>query len=488
MGASQWFASSALSAKIARPRQSGERAMSIDLRELIEARRGDKFQLFDRHLNSQMLRVLRTLGFAVDYVGAEGPHLFDADGNRYLDLLSGFGVFALGRNHPTVTGALEQVLRGRLAGLVQFDVSLLAGLLAERLTGYMPWLEKLCFCNSGAEAVEAAIKFSRAATSRSTIVYCDHAFHGLTCGALSLCGDEHFRERFGPLVGDCVRIPFDDLDALERALAGRGVAAFVVEPIQGKGVNLPRDDYLPEAARLCRAHGTLLVADEIQTGMGRTGRFLASEHWGVEPDLVLLAKALSGGFVPVGVVACRRELFDRVFDRMDRAMVHGSTFAKNDLAMAAGLATLTVLEDEGLIARAAQLGARLTEGLRRSLAPFDMVKDVRGKGMMIALQLGSPRELRLKAAYALMDRAAKGLFCQLILVQLLRDHRILAQVAGHDLPVIKLLPPLVLDEPDLEWILRGFAAAIGDSHSLAGLVGLGRTLAGHARRARAAAA
>ena len=213
--------------------------MPIDLAGLIEERRGDKFQLFDRHLNAQLLRILRTLGFAVDYVRAEGPHLFDADGKRYLDLLSGFGVFALGRNHPTVTGALQQVLRGQLAGLVQFDVSLLAGLLAERLTGYMPWLPKLFFCNSGAEATEAAIKFSRAATGRSTILYCDHAFHGLTYGAVSLCGDEHFRARFGPFVGDCARIPFDDLEALEQALARRDVAAFVVEPIQGKGVNLP---------------------------------------------------------------------------------------------------------------------------------------------------------------------------------------------------------------------------------------------------------
>ena len=462
--------------------------MPIDLAGLIEERRGDKFQLFDRHLNAQLLRILRTLGFAVDYVRAEGPHLFDADGNRYLDLLSGFGVFALGRNHPTVTGALEQVLRGQLAGLVQFDVSLLAGLLAERLTGYMPWLPKLFFCNSGAEATEAAIKFSRAATGRSTILYCDHAFHGLTYGAVSLCGDEHFRARFGPFVGDCARIRFDDLEALERALAGRDVAAFVVEPIQGKGVNVPHDDYLPAAARLCRAHGTLLVADEIQTGMGRTGRFLAAEHWGVEPDLVLLAKALSGGFVPVGAVACRREVFDRVFDRMDRALAHGSTFAKNDLAMAAGLATLTALEDERLIARAADLGARLADGLRRSLAPFDMVKEVRGKGMMIALQLGPPRDLRLKAAYALMDRASKGLFCQLVLIQLLRHHRILAQVAGHELPVIKLLPPLVLDQQDLDWTLRAFAAVIGDSQSLASLASLGRELAGHALRTRADAA
>jgi ornithine--oxo-acid transaminase len=462
--------------------------MPLYLADLLEARRADRVQLFERHLNAQLVRILRMLGCPTDYVRAEGPYLFDAAGNRYLDLLSGFGVFALGRNHPTVTGALEQVLRGQLAGLVQLGIPLLAGMLAERLSSYMPWLEKLLFCNSGAEAVEAAIKFSRAATGRSKILYCQNAFHGLTYGALSLCGDELFRERFGPFVGACAQVPFDDLDALEQALGGRDVAAFVVEPIQGKGVNLPSDDYLPAAARLCRAHGTLLVADEIQTGMGRTGRFLASEHWRVEPDLVLLAKALSGGFVPVGAVACRREVFDRVFDRMDRAFVHGSTFAKNDLAMAAGLATLTALEEEGLITRAAELGAALLDGLHQSLAPFTMIKAVRGKGMMIALEFARPRELGLKAAYALMERASKGLFCQLILIQLLRQHRILAQVAGHGLPVIKLLPPLVLSAQDADWIRRGFAAVVSDSQSLAGLVDLGRSLAGHARRARADAA
>jgi ornithine--oxo-acid transaminase len=463
----------------------GRAPVPIDLPGLIERRRADKSALFDRHLNGQLVRLLRTLGFDVDYVRAEGPYLFDADDNRYLDLLSGFGVFALGRNHPTVVGALEQVLRGQLPGLVQLDVPLLAGLLAERLAAYMPWLEKLFFCNSGAEAVEAAIKFSRAATGRTRIVHCAHAFHGLTYGALSLGGDESFRERFGPFVGDCVAVPFDDLPALDRALAGRDVAAFVVEPIQGKGVNLPSDDYLPEAARLCRDHGTLLVADEIQTGIGRTGRFLASEHWRVEPDLVLLAKALSGGFVPIGAVACRREVFDRVFDRMERAFVHGSTFAKNDLAMAAGLATLTVLEDEALIGRAAKLGARLLDGLRQRLAGYDVVKEVRGKGMMIAIEFGPPREVRLKAAYKLMDQASKGLFCQLILIPLLRQHRILAQVAGHRLPVIKLLPPLVVDESDVDWIERGFAEVIGDSQRLGRMLDLGRSLATSLVRERA---
>lgn len=459
--------------------------MTFDLYALLEERRDDKFALFERHLNPQALRVLRTLGFDVDYASAEGPYLIDREDHRYLDLLSGFGVFALGRNHPTVTHALEQVLRGRLAGLVQLDVSLLAGLLAERLLARMPWLDKAFFCNSGAEAVEAAIKLSRAATGRSKILHCEHGFHGLTYGALSLCGDQPFRDGFGPFLGDCAAVPFNDLPALERALAGGDVAAFVVEPVQGKGVNLPADDYLAEAARLCRRHGTLLVADEIQCGMGRTGRFLACEHFGVEPDMVLLAKALSGGFVPIGAVLMRGSIFDRVFDRMERAFVHGSTFSKNDLAMAAGLATLATLDEERLIERAADVGERLISGLAARLSDTELVKEVRGKGMMIAIELGAPRNAKLKAAYTLVERANKGLFCQLVLIPLLTQHRILAQVAGHAMPVIKLLPPFVISEDDRLWIENAFAQVVGDSQSLAGVWDLGRTLAGHALRERA---
>ena len=462
--------------------------MAFDLDDLIARRRSEKAGLFGRYLNAQLVRVLQTIGFDVDYAGAEGPYLFDSDGGRYLDLLSGFGVFALGRNHPTVIRALERVLHGRLPGLVQLDVSLLAGLLAERLVARMPWLERVYFGNSGAEAVEAAIKFSRAATGRSRIVYCAHAYHGLTYGALSLTADGLYRERFEPLLGDCTAVPFDDLAALERALARRDVAAFIVEPIQGKGVVLPGDGYLAGAARLCREYGTLFIADEVQTGMGRTGRFLACEHWAVEPDIVLLAKALSGGFVPVSAVVCRGWIFDRVFNRMDRAVVHGSTFSKNDMAMAAGLATLAALDEEGLIERAAERGERLIAGLRRRLGGSELVKEVRGKGMMIALELGPPRSLRLKAAYALMEQASKGLVCQLALIPLFKRHRILAQVAGHELPVIKLLPPLVLNDDDVAWIETAFEDVMTESQSLGAFWDLGRTLATQALRARAGAA
>jgi ornithine--oxo-acid transaminase len=462
--------------------------MPFDLQRTIAERGSEKFPLFDRYLNSQLVRVLKTIGYDVDYVRGEGPYLFDAAGNRYLDLLSGFGVFAVGRNHPAVATALRGVLDSQLAGMVQMDVSLLAGLLAEKLVARLPYLDKAFFCNSGAEAVEGAIKFARAATRRPKIVFCDHAFHGLTLGALSLNGDALFRGGFEPLLEGCVRVPFNDILALERALAGNDVAAFIFEPIQGKGVNLPVDGYLEEAQRLCRKHGTLFVADEIQTGMGRTGTFVACDHWCLTPDMVLLAKALSGGFAPVGAIVMRRAIFDKMFDRMDRAVVHGSTFSKNDMAMAAGLATLSVLEDEKLIERAADLGERLIADLRARLGRFEFVKEVRGKGMMIALEFGPPKSLKLRAAYAMLEKANKGLFCQLILIPLFKKHRMLAQVAGHAMPVIKLLPPLVIDEADARWIGESFEDVVADAHALGAVWDLGRTLAGHALKNRAGAA
>lgn len=458
------------------------------LADLIAARRQENFSLHEAHLNTQMVRLLRTIGYDRRYVRAEGPYLFDEAGDRYLDLLAGWGVFALGRNHPTVVGALRDVLDLQLPDLVQLDVSVLSGLLAERLLRHTPGdISKLFFCNSGAEAVEAAIKFSRSTTKRGKIVHCDHSFHGLTMGALSLTGERIFQDGFGPLIPDCVAVPFNDLAALDAALRGRDVAAFIVEPIQGKGVNLPDDNYLPEAAKLCRQYGTLFVADEIQTGMGRTGKFFAVEHWGVEPDMVLMAKALSGGFVPVGAVAMRKPVMDAVFNRIDRAVVHGSTFSKNNMAMAAGLAALEVIESEHLVEHAASLGGELIADLGAMVERYEFLKAVRGKGLMIALEFGSPRSLGLKAAWGALELANKGLFSQMISIPLFKDHRILTQVAGHGLNVIKLLPPLVIRRDDKAQIVSAFDAVIADCHRVPGAVwDLGKTLAGHALKARAA--
>jgi ornithine--oxo-acid transaminase len=459
---------------------------AFDLGAMLVEREAERYSLHTQHLNEMMVRVLQTIGFDVGFKTGHGQYLWDRKGDRYLDLLSGWGVFGIGRNHPTVRDALTTVLNADLPGLVQMDLPVLAGLLAERLLRYVPYLDKVFFANSGSEAVEAAIKFARRATGRPGIVYCDHAFHGLSYGALALNGDTTFREGFGPMLPDCHEIPFNDLAALEKALSGRQIAGFIVEPIQGKGVNIPDDLYLRGAQALCRKYGTLFIADEIQTGLGRTGRFLAIEHWNVEPDMVLIAKTLSGGHVPVGAVLTRKAIFDKVFYRMDRAVVHGSTFAKNDLAMAAGLATLEVIESERLIQNAARTGARLLAAFEAMVPRYELLKTVRGKGLMIGIEFGPPKSLKLKASWALLEAANAGLFCQLITVPLFKDHKILAQVAGHGIHTIKLLPALILTDTDCDWIEQSFEQVIADSHKVPGAVwSLGKTLAENAIKSRA---
>ncbi len=427
------------------------------VREILASRTGEELQLNDRYLNPQMGRILRTLGFDRVWVGGEGAHLIDSEGHRYLDLFGGYGVFAIGRNHPEARAAIEEVMAARTGNLPQLGVTLLSGVLAEQLLARAPAsVGAVVPANSGTEAVEAAVKIARAATGRPRILYAEHAFHGLTLGSLSLNGDAHFREGFGPLLGGCAPVPFGDLDALERELARGDVAAFVVEPVQGKGVNLPPEGYLPGAQTLCREAGALLVCDEVQTGLGRTGRFLALEHWGLQPDMICLAKALSGGLVPVGAVLVSRAAFERVFDGMERAVRHGSTFGGNDLAAAAGLATLRVLEQEALVGRAARLGELLLELTRPLVERYAIVRDVRGLGLMWAIELGPPEGRSARATWLALERAQPGLFSQLVTVPLFHEYRIFCQVAGHRMNVIKALPPLVIEEAEI----RRFAAAL----------------------------
>src|SRR3569833_303345 len=404
---------------------------NLDVSEMFVERENQRSSMHSQHLNEQLVRVLKTIGYDVGFQKGQGQYLFDRDGARYLDLLSGFGVFAIGRNHPSLRTALKSVLDSDMPNLVQLDVSTLAGVLAERLLEYVPYLDKVFFANSGAETVEAASKFARGATGRPGSVYCGHAYHGLTYGALSLTDDSNFRAGFEPLLPGCTSVPFNDLAALEQALSSREIAAFIVEPLQGKGVNMPTDEFLPAAAALCKKYGSIFIADEIQTGMGRTGRFLAVEHWIVEPDMVLLSKALSGGHVPVGALLTRKAIFDKIFNRMDRAVVHNTTNTKNDLAMAAGIATLEVMKEEKLIEAAAKRGAELRLALTRMVPGYELLKEVRGKGLMIGVEFGPPKSLRLKASWNVLESANKGLFVQLITVPLFKDHKILTQVAGQ---------------------------------------------------------
>ncbi len=427
------------------------------VREILANRVGEEMNLNDLYLNAQMGRIVRTVGFDRVWTGGEGAHLIDSEGHRYLDLFGGHGVFAIGRNHPEAIAAMEDVLAARTGNLPQLGVTLLNGVLAEELLARAPAsVGAMVAANSGAEAVEGAIKIARAATGRTRILYADNAFHGLTMGALSLNGNPEFREGFGPLLPGCDVVPFGDLDTLERELRHGDVAAFVIEPIQGKGVHMPPFGYLEGAQRLCRAAGTLFVCDEVQTGIGRTGRLLALEHWGLEPDMICLSKALSGGFVPIGAVLVSRTAFDRVFDRMKRAVRHSSTFAGNDLAAAAALGTLRALDSEQLIAHGERMGELLMELTRPLVARYEIVRDVRGLGLMWGIELGPPEGSGRWAMWSAIERAQPGVFAQLVTVPLFHDHHIFCQVAGRRMNVIKALPALVIEEREI----RRFAAAL----------------------------
>jgi ornithine--oxo-acid transaminase len=428
-----------------------------DVADLLELRAGEAMELNQRYLNPQLGRVIRTLGFDRDWVAGRGAHLIDRQGDEYLDLLAGYGVFSLGRNHPDVKRQLQQVLELDLPALPQLGVTTLAGVLAESLVARAPAsIDAVVLTSSGTESVEGAIKLARAATGRDRILHCERGFHGLTMGSLSVNGNQEFRERFGSLLPGCSPVPFGDLEALERELDRGDVAAFIVEPIQGKGVYLPPEGYLAAAQRLCRSAGALLIADEVQTGLSRTGRFLAIENWDVQPDLITLSKALSGGYVPIGALLASRSVFQGTFDSMERSVVHGSTFGNGEFAAAAGLATLSVIDREGLTERAARLGDLLFELTRPLADRFEIVREVRGLGLMWAIELGPPAGRTGKRLWEAIERRQPGLFAQMITVPLFRDHRILTQVAGHHMNVIKALPPLVISEDDL----RNFAAAL----------------------------
>lgn len=445
--------------------------MHTDFFAWLDQHAGRQYDLHNQHLNPSFVKMLRTIGFDKGYVRGEGCHLWDAEGNKYLDLLTGWGVFALGRNHPKVKAILQQLMSRDMPNLVRMDCSLLSGLAAEKLTSHTGGdLSRVFFCNSGAETIESAIKFSRCFTGRRDVIYCDHAFHGLTNGALSLNGADFFRERFGDLLPGTRKVPFNDLAALEKEVSSKEAAAFVIEPVQGKTCEVVTDGYLAEAQRLCRKYGTLLVLDEVQSGLGRTGKWFCYQHWpDVEPDIVCTAKALSGGYVPVGAVITRPKIMDCVFSSMERCVVHSNTFGQNDMAMAAALASLYVIEEDKLVENAAAMGDYVMTRLKEIAKTCPFVSDVRGKGLMFALDFARPKDgFKLKMAWDMLHKLNFGVFGQMVIIPLLQKHRILAQVAGFHTEVIKFLPPITIGKEDLDWFLAAMTDVLADTTRVPG--------------------
>ena len=407
---------------------------------------------YEAYVNPQWVTLLNLLGMNVEYERCLGSELFTRDGRRILDFLSGYCVHNVGHNHPDIIQALKDEMDRCGPAMLQSHVPEIAGDLARRLCELASGdLEKVYFGSSGSEGVEAAIKFARATTGRAGIIYAKSSFHGLTVGALSLMNDAFWREGFGPLLPDTVGVPFGDLSELESALATRKHAAFIVEPLQAEaGIQVPTRAYLQKAQEACRRTGTLFVLDEVQTGMYRTGTFLAAHQFEVQADMVILAKALSGGLMPVCAVLMTEKVYDSVYSSLKRAIVHTSTFSENSLSMRAGLATLDVLESEALGPRALRLGEEFRNKLRQALADFDMVKEVRGMGLLSGIEFVPPKKLAFRALYEAFNKIHPAMFGQIVVMRMFREKNILTQICGNNFMVLKAAPPLMVQEDQLD--------------------------------------
>jgi len=422
---------------------------------------------YQENVNPQWVRLLSVLRMKVQYTRCLGAELYSAEGRRYLDCFSGYCVHNTGHNHPYVIGALKEELDRYGPAMVQTHALELAGELAARLCAQAGGrLRKVFFCSSGSEGVEAAIKFARAHTGRDALLFLEGAFHGLTCGALSLMGSSFWREGFGSLLPGAEQLPFGSLEALRAKLTTGRYAALFLEPIQGEaGIRFLSTAYLREVQSLCRRFGTVLVADEVQTGLHRTGSFLASQQLGIDPDIVVLAKALSGGLVPSGAVLMTDEIYDSVYGSLQRSIIHTSTYSENALAMRAGLATLQVMVAECLGDRSSRLGVLLLQSLREKLTGFDMIKDVRGLGLFCGVEFGAPTQLRLRIPFEGFLRIHPGMFGQMVVMRLFNEMGVLTQMCGNNFLVLKIAPPLVATEEQIDEAVSAVRHVVEMIHS-----------------------
>ena len=437
----------------------------FDLKSLVESRKGENYELHEKYMNRTFVKVLKTIGFDKCFLRGEGCYLYDLEGKDYLDFISGYGVYGLGRNHPVVGKAIKDAIDMKLSNMVQLNCALLSGLLAEELVKRLGGKrDAVFFCNSGTEANEGAVKFARAYTHRPRVLSQKGGYHGLTYGSLSLTVNKHFQEGFGEMVPGFGCVPYDDLDALEAELKKGDVAAFIVECVQGHGVRIPAPEYLPKAQELCRKYGTLFICDEVQTGLGRTGKMFAFQHWNLDPDIVTVAKTLSGGYVPVGAFVTTRAIHQAAFSTLEKCVIHSTTFGRNALAMVAGLASLSVLDSENMVERCAEAGKKIVEKVNALREKHEYIKEARGMGLMIAIEFQEPKSLLKKASWKALKMANNALFTQMIVTSLIDKHRIITQVTDHSMDVLKILPPYISSDAEID----RFVNALDDVLSSAG--------------------
>ncbi len=362
----------------------------LSLDNAIEMSREEIKQNHKNHVNSELASMLGFLSFDKKFVRARDTLVWDSDGNQYMDFLGAYGAINLGHNHPEVLAALDRVKE--MPNLIQASLGTLAGALAHNLALITPGpLTRSFFCNSGAEAVEGALKLARAATGKTGFIYCEGSFHGKSFGALSVTGREKYQKPFRPLLEGCRAVPYGDIAAFEAALQNSQAAAFIIEPIQGEGgIIVPPPGYLAEVARLCRENGTLIIVDEIQTGMGRTGDMFACQFEQVEPDIMCLAKSLGGGIMPAGAFITTDDIWQKAYGSWEKSTLHTSTFGGNTWSCAAAIATISIICRENMAGQAREKGIYFLNKLNQLKEKYPLLQDVRGRGLMVGIEFNQP--------------------------------------------------------------------------------------------------
>ncbi|MFA5536718.1 MAG: aspartate aminotransferase family protein [Bacillota bacterium] len=419
----------------------------------------ERRQVRDYHktyINPGLVNMMGILNFDKQFVRAEGVEVWDRDGNVYLDFLGGYGALNLGHNPKSVIEAVEKVKS--LPNILQAALGTVVSGLAHNLARILPQgLERSFFCNSGAEAVEGALKLARIASGKTKTLYCEGSFHGKTFGALSVTGRQKYQTPFQPLMADCEAIPFGDLEALENKVYKKDVACFILEPIQGEGgIIVPPEGYLRGVREICNKYGVLMIVDEIQTGFGRTGKMFACEHENVVPDIICLAKSLGGSIMPIGAYSTKAEIWDKAYGGMEKALLHTSTFGGNTWAAAAAIEGINQIIELDLAAAAQEKGAYLLQGLKDLQEKYGMIQDVRGKGLMVGIEFSKPTGLMDKLTGGAVNRLSEEYLGSLVAGELQNKYGIITAFTLNNPNVIRLEPPLIVTKEQIDQVIKAF--------------------------------
>ncbi|MCE5198552.1 MAG: aspartate aminotransferase family protein [Armatimonadota bacterium] len=405
---------------------------------------------YRNYVNPGIANILKFSGFDVPEDWAEGCYIYDVSGRKFLDCVGGYGAFSLGHRHPKVVEAVKAQL-DKEALKSHFFMSIELAEACEAMANVLPGDINYSFlCNSGTEAVEGALKAARIHTGRTEYVGAINGFHGKSYGSLSVSGREVYKEKFKPLLPVAKHVPFGDADAVAEAVTDQ-TAAVILEVVQGEaGVNIAPDGFFPKVREICTANGAMLILDEVRTGFGRTGKMFASEHYGIKPDIVTMAKALGGGVMPVGAFAANAEIWDSLFG--SNPYLHSTTFGGNPLACAAVIAAIKTTIEEGLVERSARLGAKLLDGLKSVQAQYpNIVKDVRGKGLLAGIEFDHED-------FAALMIAGCG------------RKDVLVAYSLNNPKVIRVEPPLIIEESELDRAVAAISESVAEtSEMLAGI-------------------